>query len=126
MKFKKYITEQKMDLRDNLMEFFKKNPNPPDEKVHALADTLGIEHDIMEAEIYSILSSFLANGRFNETGKIEAEFPEDELEKGIEVEMEHTNCKKMAKRITLDHLAEFPTYYTALLKMEDELKKVGK
>ncbi len=43
----------------------------------------------------------------------------DQLEMGMKVEMEHTDCEEVAKKITLDHLAEFPDYYTRLKKMED-------
>ena len=39
---------------------------------------------------------------------------------GIKVEMEHTKNKAVAKRITLDHLAELPDYYTRLNKMEND------
>lgn len=122
MKFKKYITEETVDLRDKVMEFFKDNSNPPDKAIHAMADRLKIEPDVLETEIYSVLSSFLSNGRFNESGKSESDIPKDELEMGIKVEAEHTICPKMARRITLDHLAEFPDYYSRLKKMEDEAK----
>jgi hypothetical protein len=130
MKFKKFIIEQK-GLRDNLYEFFAKNPNPPDSMIHTLSDVLGISPHDVEAEIYSILSSFMANGRYNESGKIEAEIPEDELKAGIEVEYEHTTDKVMARRIAMDHLAEIPGtgnndgYYSLLKKMEDSAKKKG-
>lgn len=40
----------------------------------------------------------------------------DQLLLGIEVEMEHTNNKKQAKEIALDHLKENPKYYTILIK----------
>lgn len=43
-----------------------------------------------------------------------------ELEMGIKVELEHTNSKKLAKEIAMDHLAEIPDYYTRLKKMEKE------
>lgn len=39
-----------------------------------------------------------------------------QLAKGIKVELEHTNDKKVAKEIALDHLKEDPNYYTKLLK----------
>jgi len=44
----------------------------------------------------------------------------DQLKKGIKVELEHTNTKKIAKEIALDHLGEDPNYYTKLssLKLE--------
>jgi gamma-glutamylcyclotransferase (GGCT)/AIG2-like uncharacterized protein YtfP len=42
---------------------------------------------------------------------------------GMRVEMEHTDDKYIALEIVLDHLAEFPDYYTRLLKMEKEAEK---
>lgn len=47
----------------------------------------------------------------------------EELKMGIKVEMEHTDDPAIAKRIALDHLAEFPNYYTALTDMEGQLKQ---
>ncbi len=41
-----------------------------------------------------------------------------ELDNGIEVEMEHTTSKDIAKDIAMDHLSEIPDYYTRLNKME--------
>ena len=52
----------------------------------------------------------------------ESEFDQEELKKGIEVEMEHTDNENMAKEIAMDHLTEFPKYYSALMKMEKELE----
>jgi hypothetical protein len=43
-----------------------------------------------------------------------------ELEMGIEVELEHTKSRKIAKEIAMDHLTEIPDYYTRLKKMEKE------
>lgn len=122
MKFRRYITEEENSVRDKLFEFFKDNPNPVDKVVHDMAEKLKLDPDDLETEIYSILSSFMANGRFNESGKSESDIPEDELAMGIKVEAEHTNCPKMARRIAMDHLAEYPDYYTRLKKMEDEAK----
>jgi len=41
-------------------------------------------------------------------------------ERGIEVEMEHTNDPTISKYIAKDHLAELKDYYTRLDKMEAE------
>jgi len=41
-----------------------------------------------------------------------------QLAMGIAVEKEHTDSEEAAKKITLDHLAEDPEYYTKLKKME--------
>mgnify|MGYP001767083962 CR=1 FL=1 len=125
-KIDKYLNEEqekKDSVKEKLYKFFKDNKNPPDKKVHGLAEKLGIDPDDLESEIYSILSSFMSNGRFNEKGKGEDSYPEDEIKMGIKVEQEHTTDLDMAKRIALDHLSEFPDYYTRLLKMENEAKK---
>jgi len=39
-----------------------------------------------------------------------------ELQKGIEVEKEHTTDENVATKIALDHLSENPKYYTKLIK----------
>lgn len=41
-----------------------------------------------------------------------------QLDKGIKVEMEHTNIKAKAKEIAMDHLDEDPKYYDKLAKIE--------
>ena len=51
---------------------------------------------------------------------------EAELEKGIEVEMEHTTDEDMAHEIAMDHLLEDPKYYTNLSKIEEKKKKKKK
>lgn len=49
-----------------------------------------------------------------------------ELEKGIEVEKEHTSDEEVAREIALDHLLEFPDYYTRLHDMEQEAENDSK
>ena len=39
-----------------------------------------------------------------------------QLKLGIKTEMEHTDSRKQAKEIAMDHLAENPKYYTKLKK----------
>lgn len=46
-----------------------------------------------------------------------------ELEMGLKVEKEHTPDPKMAEEIAMDHLTEFPDYYTRLDNMEKKAKK---
>lgn len=43
-----------------------------------------------------------------------------ELEMGKQVEMEHTQCPKMARKIAMDHLWERPDYYRQLKKIENK------
>ena len=47
-----------------------------------------------------------------------------QLNKGIKVEMEHTEDKEIAKEIAMDHLYEDPNYYNKLSKIHREGEKV--
>ena len=51
------------------------------------------------------------------------DFNQKEISRGEEIELEHTNDKELAKDIAMDHLEEFPTYYTELDKMEKKLEE---
>lgn len=46
-----------------------------------------------------------------------------QVEKGISVEMEHTNSKEKATEIATDHVSEFPDYYDRLEKLEKKASK---
>jgi hypothetical protein len=57
------------------------------------------------------------------------DFKDKSVEKGVEIEMEHTNNPDLAKEITIDHLTEFDDYYDkkiGLPALEKKLKKVKK
>lgn len=60
------------------------------------------------------------------TGQKVIKYPLDQLLMGIKVEQEHTKDKLKALEISMDHLEEFPDYYTRLQQMEDEAKKAIK
>jgi hypothetical protein len=53
-------------------------------------------------------------------GKDVIKYDLGELLMGIGVEQEHTRDKMTALEISMDHLEEFPDYYTRLHKMEKE------
>lgn len=50
------------------------------------------------------------------SGKDFDDLDSDELTVGIEVEMEHTLSRDIAREIASDHLAENPKYYSNLIK----------
>ena len=56
------------------------------------------------------------------SGKNPSDFSEEQIQKGIKVELEHTDDRDLAKEIAMDHLDEFPKYYKELDKMEKKLK----
>lgn len=41
---------------------------------------------------------------------------QDQLQVGTLVQLQHTNNKQFARQIAIDHLTQYPTYYTILLK----------
>lgn len=111
----------KPDMKAEIINFFRENPNPPDSKVHELADELGIEHSDLESMIYGILTTYLSIGKHQ--GSKDEDFDPEQLKMGMEVEKEHTDDPLVAKEIAKDHLVEIPDYYTRLKAMEDEGKK---
>ena len=50
--------------------------------------------------------------------KVDVKMLTKQFNKGIKVEMEHTDNKQMAKEIAMDHISEDPKYYDKLSKME--------
>ena len=48
------------------------------------------------------------------------DFDKKDLDKGMKVEMEHTDDSNLAKEIAMDHLTEDPKYYEKLEIMEKE------
>lgn len=47
------------------------------------------------------------------------DFDQEELTKGIKVELEHTDDEDIAREIAMDHLTEDPKYYTKLATIEN-------
>ena len=46
-----------------------------------------------------------------------------QLRMGIEVELQHTGDRRLAEQISLDHLAEYPDYYTRLARMQAQAQR---
>jgi hypothetical protein len=58
-----YLTEaDEKNIRGKIIEFFKKNPEPADKEVHALAKSLGMDKHRFEEHIYSLLGSLIRKG----------------------------------------------------------------
>jgi len=123
--FKQYTedsTTSKID-RKKLLDFFMANNDIKSSDVHKLSDEMGVSSSDLEDEIYKMLSTFTHGGFAKEKNITEKDVNPKELQMGIKVEMEHLNDKSpyathLAKRISLDHLAELPDYYSKLKEVE--------
>lgn len=51
-------------------------------------------------------------------GRPDSDFNDKQLQKGLKVEMEHTDDKEIAKEIAKDHLTEDKDYYIKLETIE--------
>ena len=112
-----------------VVEFLYNNQNPSDEVVHEWAGKKGIAKDKVEEDVYRLattISRFYTKGKSVKENFTEADADPDQLRMGIEVEQEHTDDKATAKRIALDHLAEFGNYYTYLKHMEELMSRLTK
>jgi len=129
MKFQQFIlneSEKKLKmpkLKATIMDLFTKDNKVTVNDVKNISEKLGYTEKEVDETIYSLLTSFLNKGKYNESKK-KIKFDEKELAIGIKVEMEHTNDKDLAERIAKDHLTEIPGtgnndgYYSLLERME--------
>lgn len=53
-------------------------------------------------------------------GRRPSDFDPRQLKVGTAIEMEHTNDRRVAREIAMDHLTENPRYYTMLCRFEPE------
>ncbi len=124
MSFKKFLTEQErnvaLEKEDMIMgaiiDFFSSSEKPTDKEVHELAEQLGIDEHELEEKIYELLSDFFNAGEYKRNPP--EEIDEEELKKGIKVEMKHTDSEAIARKIALDNIAKMSDYYTKLEKIQ--------
>ena len=109
----------KAEQLDEVLLFFRENPSAVRQDLLALDKALGVskeEIENLEFELCKALCSKIGkNVKHNEET-----VDKDELEKGIQHEMEHTNDQYIARLLALDHLYEVPDYYTRLAKIDKE------
>jgi len=96
-----------------------------DEGFHQQAESLGVDEHEAEEEIYRLLAK-LVGGKDDvipgglAAGMPTSMFPKAQIEKGTEVELEHTSNPAVAQEIAKDHLTEGDDYYEPRL---DDLEK---
>jgi len=135
---KKEVSESDEDDFNSFFEFTKSKLNAKDDRdvvKHYLKNPNSIRdiekqysqhmmHEDNDLNIDDVQNQREVNGDVLDGGlgdeKMPTDFNPDEVLKGIEVEMEHTDNPKIALDIALDHLTEIPDYYTRLNAMETD------
>lgn len=98
-------------------------PNDPIGVQSGTEDTEQIANLFPEINKDMLNTDFVQKGYSNEYPFTQVDI--DQLQKGIEVELEHTTDRNVAAKIALDHLAEISNYYDLLEEMEQKAKEMG-
>jgi hypothetical protein len=121
-------------FRDKLIDFLKSTEIKDDKKdVHKFAESLGVDPDIIELEIYKIVQTIFRGGKSFDAGFTKKDAIPGQFKIGFDVEGEHVDLKSpyakyFQEKIDLDHETESsdlknPEYYTMLKLMEYCMKK---
>jgi len=105
--------------KKTVKQFFVSHPNPSDDQVHELAESMQVSPHALEEYVYSLVGKTAQKHEHVP----DEQFDQEQLRMGIEVEKEHTDDPEKAKEIAKDHLSEFSDYYTRLKKMEEKAKE---
>ena len=106
-----------------ILEFLKTQPITDDSIKTFVEKNTEFTVDDIHNIIFKLTSKYLKeyfSSNLIIGGKGDETLPEDvdakQLEIGLEVEMEHTKRKRIAKEIALDHLTEIKDYYSRLVE----------
>ena len=106
------------DKLEQLIEFLKETPYPTTQSLKNFCLKNAYNFDQINGLILGLATIFINDFFTVGKGKKLENVILEELNMGIEIEIEHTESKNIAKKIALDHLAEFDHYYSALKAME--------
>lgn len=107
------------DVCADVVEFIKNFESPTEEDFEQAAEQCGMAVEELKLTVFDLAHALLLGiGKHSDVP--DEEFDPEELQKGIEVEMEHVNNTLIAKMIAKDHLMEIPDYYNRLDSLEKE------
>lgn len=107
-----------------IIQYLVENPRPSDEEIHQWAEDNGYTPEEVEEYLYALIAT-VAKKLSKSVDEADDKYDAAQLERGIEVEKEHTDNEDIAKMIAKDHLNELSDYYTRLTKMEKEGKSAA-
>ena len=118
------------ELQKKIIMYLTTQPEASTATITTLARAINAKESETIDAVYILLRNFLSGGK---SRAYEGEYYEDELEQGMQIELEHFSNNNdaeinqlLAEKISKDHLAEFngKMYYTLLSAMEEILKEV--
>jgi hypothetical protein len=96
-----------------VMDFFANNDGITDEQFHSFAEQNGFDVDAAEGIAYQLAKRYMEIIRGGAGYGLDPNSVDpQQLEWGMIIESEHSGDPAMQKKITLDHLAENPEYYS--------------
>jgi hypothetical protein len=109
-----------LKVQKAIVDYFIADKQADFTRFKAWADQSNLDYSCLINEMCKMFASFFGEGAWS----LKQATPIDprQLEKGIQVEMEHTSNVLFAMKITTDHLVENPRYYDYLAKMEQEFQ----
>lgn len=112
----------RINKKDNLIDFFYKNPEANIYQLRQWAEESGLAEDLnpeqLMFELVSEYIQFVRGGLWNESGMPSVD--DEELDMGVQLEYKHTKNVADAKRIALNNLTEIKDYYTRLVEMKKQ------
>ena len=99
----------KKPSEEAVLQFFEDNEDPSDDDFHEWAEENGYNVHKAEEVAYGIISELMHGGRSK--GDMPEGVSQADIQKGMEIEKEHTTSPIIARKITADHLKEFKDYY---------------
>jgi len=121
MLLKEYMIQQEQESKFKKVFAFFLNEDNIKEKLETFLADNKITKDEFNSLVYDQLSSFCRGGLWNSKERPKVE--EEQIIKGMQIEVEHSNNPLIAERISLDHLVEFSNYYDYLEVMEALMTK---
>jgi len=106
-----------------IMDFFATNSGATDEQFHSFAEQNGFNLEAAESIAYQLASKYMEALRGGKGYGLDPNSVDpQQIEWGIAIESEHSSDPAMQLKITLDHLAENPEYYS-MDYMQEELQR---
>lgn len=96
-----------------VMDFFAQQGKIDDAAFHSFCEQNGFNVHEAESIAYSMAQKLMQILRGGKGANLDPNTVDpQQLEWGLQIESEHTDCPALQKKITLDHLAESPDYYS--------------